>query len=192
MITHMYIYPQELPQRYEEPTYPNSQLREAQGKVGEETGGPWTRIFMALIRINTRKHNMFLFSEDARQKSIIRLAVNNWYNPTSHRLNTTWAARQRATRLVAHPALPGPEPVGPHWPTLIPSAAAERGADSPSTHRMEEPDDNAYRDLFFGWDDEEYPPSKPPPGLGNTPLPVRGFLPHTPPGDETEVLPDTG
>ena len=64
-ITHMYIDPQKLPRHYEEPTYPNSQLREAQGKVGEETGGPWTRIFMALIRINTRKHNMFLFSEDA-------------------------------------------------------------------------------------------------------------------------------
>ena len=116
MITHMYIDPQELPQRYEEPTHPNLQLGEAQGKIGEEPGGPWMRIFMALLRINMRKHNLYLFSEDTTQNSIIRLAVNNWYNPTSHRLNADWATQPRAERLVAHTA-PGSTPGEPHRPT---------------------------------------------------------------------------
>ena len=43
-----------------------------------------------------KEANMFILSEDETQIDIIKRAVNNWYDPTSHGVNVAWEAGRQA------------------------------------------------------------------------------------------------
>ena len=106
-ITHLFIDPLKLTQRYSEPEMANTSLVEAQKVADLETkkdGNRWKHIFIALIRANRTKHDLFYFSADEAQNAVIRQAVNNWYNPTSHARNQKWnATRKQKDRDVRPP-----------------------------------------------------------------------------------------
>ena len=53
---------------------------------------------MAQIRANKQKHDPFYFTADETQNAIVRKAVNNWYNPTSHERNRRWDAMRKQRR----------------------------------------------------------------------------------------------
>ena len=99
----MFIDPQILPHRYEEPTTPNAELMETQKSAG---GGGMETDTHGPDQDQQGKHNMFLFSDDEIQNSIIKLAEKTGTTPTSHRDNIAWEAHQRALRRTSAAPIP--------------------------------------------------------------------------------------
>ena len=100
-ITHLFIDPLKRTRRYSRPTESNAPLEAAQRVADSETkkgGNKWKHIFMAQIRANKQKHDPFYFTADETQNAIVRKAVNNWYNPTSHERNRRWDAMRKQRR----------------------------------------------------------------------------------------------
>ena len=85
-----------MPQRYDRAAGSNVSLQKAQEVADTETGNEWKRMYLAQIRQNRGKRGLFYFSENEAQNAIVRQAVSNWYNPTSHDRNRRWVASNKA------------------------------------------------------------------------------------------------
>ena len=78
MMTHMFIDQLRLTWSYSRPTGGNESLRAAQKTAWTEPGNQWKRMFMAQIRQNRGKHDLFQLTADEAQNAVVRQAVNNW------------------------------------------------------------------------------------------------------------------
>ena len=96
MIMHMFTAPLRLTWNDSRPVGQNEPLRAAQKVAGTELGNQWKNIFIAQIRLSREQHDLFYLTTNEAQNAVVRQAVNNGFNPTSHFINKRWEIAPRA------------------------------------------------------------------------------------------------